>query len=277
MGAGAGTLKRAIAAGALLLAATPAAAERVETYWRLEPVVAEAPTRVKFGDPFFDQRLLPVRLVELTENLAVGGKTLPAGTLLYLVFNADRKIGYCTIKDRSLGNQARTLFIPILDQRPCLVDKDGDGRFDASFSVFDKYGGLPSARGSLNGATPLPVTAGYRQVDVHKFPDELIASLVFQGSHDAAKAKLGIEFSRSLVATWPAVKGEPDGAGSKFALLNTQVRLLAVNGDTADLELRWTDELYLSTDNGNTLYWSRLPPFVPSDYPASVSGSGAPR
>lgn len=276
MGAGAGTLKRTVAVGALLLAATPAAAERVETYWRLEPVVAEAPTRVKFGDPFFDQRLLPVRLVELTEPLAVGGKTLPDGTLLYLVFNADRKIGYCTIKDRSLGNQARTLFIPILDQRPCLVDRDGDGRFDASFSVFDKYGGPPTVRGSLNGATPLPVTAGYRQVDVHKFPDELIVSLLFQGSHDPAKAKLGVEFSRQL-GNWPAEKGQPDGAGSKFDLINTEVRLLAVNGDTADVQLRWTDALYLSSDNHNTLYWSPLPNFVPRDDPVSVSGSGAPR
>src|SRR3982750_2183989 len=107
MGAGAGKLKRAAAAGALLLAAAPAAAERVETYWRLEPVQAETPTHVPFDAPFFEQRLLPVRLVALTEPPTVGDKTLTAGTFLYLVFNADRKIGYCTIKDRSPGHQAK--------------------------------------------------------------------------------------------------------------------------------------------------------------------------
>src|SRR3954471_15173424 len=80
------------AAGAALLAAAPAAAERVETYWRLEPVLAEAPAHVPFDAPFFEQRLLPVRLVALTEPLTVGDKTLVAGTFLYLVFNADRKI-----------------------------------------------------------------------------------------------------------------------------------------------------------------------------------------
>ena len=124
------------------------------TYWRLKPVVAESPSSVAVGTPFFEQRLLPVRLVALTEPLVVGGRTLPQGTFLYLVFNDAGKIGYCTIKDRSAGNQARSLFIPILDQRPCLVDSDGDGRFDGTFSVYDKYGGPPSVRGSIDGAQP---------------------------------------------------------------------------------------------------------------------------
>ncbi|HEX6375772.1 MAG TPA: hypothetical protein VFZ91_08620 [Allosphingosinicella sp.] len=254
----------AIAGAGLLGAAAPASAERIRTFWRLEPVAAQAPRNVAFGAPFFEQRLLPVRLVELTGPLAAGGRALPQGTLLYLVFNDAGKIGYCTIKDRSDGNKAKTLFIPILDQRPCLVDSDGDGRFDRSFSVYDKYGGPPSARGSIDAASPLPSSGGYRRVDVHAFPDDLRVSLRFSGKRDAAKARLGVKFSRNL-GEWPPRRGVPTGRGALFELLNAHVLLTAVAGDVASLAMTWDEGVYLSTDNANTLYWGPLPPFVARD------------
>jgi hypothetical protein len=246
-------------------AATAASAERIRTYWRLKPVVAESPSSVAVGTPFFEQRLLPVRLVTLTEPLVVGGRTLPQGTFLYLVFNDEGKIGYCTIKDRSAGNQARTLFIPILDQRPCLVDADGDGRFDRTFSVYDKHGGPPSVRGSINGAQPLPASAGYRRVDVDQFPAMLTVAFKLSGKGEAAKARLGLDFSRNLGATWPAIRGVPVGGGAIFRVMNAEVRLHALDAGVARVGVAWADDIYLSTNNQNTLFWGPLPDFVPRD------------
>ncbi|HEX8263728.1 MAG TPA: hypothetical protein VF547_12730 [Allosphingosinicella sp.] len=247
-----------------LIAAAPASAERIRTYWRLKPVSAESPTSVATGVPFFQQKLLPVGLVALTEPVALGSTTLPAGTFLYLVFNDEGKIGYCTIKDRSPGNKARSLFIPILDQRPCLVDGDGDGRFDKTFAVYDKYGGPPTARGSINGAQPLPATAGYRRVDVDQFPSPLTVALKLLGKTTPAKMRLDLVFSRNLGA-WPQVRAVPVGDGAVFQVMNAEVRVLALNAGIATVRLRWANDVYLSSNNRNTLFWGRLPAFVPRD------------
>ncbi len=253
-----------IAGAATAAAATPASAERIRTYWRLKPVVAESPGSVATGVPFFEQRLLPVRLVRLTEPLAVGNDTLPEGTFLYLVFNDEGKIAYCTIKDRSAGNKARTLFIPILDQRPCLVDSDGDGRFDRTFSVYDKYGGPPTARGSISGAQPLPRPGGYRQVDVDQFPSALTVAFKLLGKSEAAKMRLDLVFSRNI-GDWPQVRGVPVGGGAVFQVMNAEVQVLALNAGIATVRVSWADDVYLSSNNRNTLFWGPLPAFVPRD------------
>lgn len=248
---------------AAALAAVPASAERIRTYWRLEPVSAQAPSRVAFGELFFEQRLLPVRLVELTQPLAAGGETLARGTLLYLVFNDEGRIGYCTTASATTGGPSKLFSIPILNQRPCFVDSDGDGLFDKVFSVYQKYGGPPTARGSINGATPLPATAGYRQADVHSYPADLRVSLRLKGKGNPAKARLGVKFSRDLGETWPAQKGTLSGGGTLFRLLNAEVLLLGVQGESARLDIRWGDDVYLTTNNRNTLIWGGLPEFVP--------------
>lgn len=247
---------------ASLLATQPVLAERVHTFWRLEPVVKEPPRTVQFGEPFLEQRLLPVKLVALTEPASVGKRTLPTGTFLYLVFNADRKIAYCTIKDRSVANQARTLFIPIADQRPCLFDSDSDGRFDKVFYVFDKHGGPPSVRGSINGAKPMTRTAAYRETDVHEFPGDLRINFIFGGKRDMSNSRIGIAFSRSLGA-WGSFGGTTSEGGVTFSVLNAEVRLVSISGEVAQIETRWDEAMYLSSDNDNTLYWSHLPEFVP--------------
>lgn len=253
----------AAAVAAAALAAAPAQSERIRTYWRLEPVAAEAPSRVAFGATFFEQRLLPVRLVELTEPAAAGGETLARGTLFYLVFNDDGRIGYCMIKEGSAGAPNKLLSIPILNQRPCLVDSDSDGRFDKGFSAYQKYGGPPTARGSINSATPLPAAAGYRQVDVHNYPHDLRVSFRLTGKRDPAKARLGVKFSRNMGATWLPIKGVPTGGGALFSLLNADILVTGVEGDSAKLAMRWAEEVYLSTNNRNTLFWGPLPAFVP--------------
>lgn len=242
--------------------ATPALAERIQTYWHLEPT-GPAPAEAAFGAPFLEQRLLPVRLVRLTEPAIVGNRTLPVDTFLYLVFNADGRIAFCTIKDRSPGNQARTLFIPMLDRRPCLADSDGDGRFDRSFSVFDKYGGPPSVRGSINGAQPLGSSVGFREVDPHDFPVDLRLQFEFTGSSsDPAHARIRVEFTGPVGGVWEERRGVTTPDGTLFELGNIRLLLTGVADGRARFDIRTMTEGYISSDNHNNLYWNELPAFV---------------
>jgi len=250
----------AIASG---LAAAPAAAERTHTYWRLEPVGPTDGRTAAWGVPFLEHRLLPIRLVRLTDPITVGRRTLPAGTFLYLVFNEDRRIGFCTLKDRSAGNQARTLFIPLLDQRPCLVDGDNDGRFDSSFSVYDKWGGPPSVRGSLNGAQPIGASAGFQEVDVHDFPVDMRMALSFSGSRDnPRRARIRVTFNQSIGGQWQELGGAATAEGVVFPVGSTLILLRSVTADTASFEVRAAPNAYISSDNRNNLFFNPLPGFL---------------
>jgi len=243
--------------------AAPAAAERTQTYWRLEPVGPANAHMALWNAPFLEQRLLPIRLVRLTEAITVGRRTLPAGTFLYLVFNEDQRIGFCTIKDRSAGNQARTLFIPLLDQRPCLVDTNNDGRFDASFSVYDKWGGPPSVRGSLNGARPIGATALFEEVDVHEFPVDMRMSLSFSGARDnLRRARVRVTFNGPIGGQWQELGGLQTSEGMLFPAGNLLILLHSVVGDQASFEVRAAPNAYISSDNRNNLYFNPLPAFL---------------
>jgi hypothetical protein len=252
----------AVAASALGLA-MPARAERTQTYWRLEPVGPTDARSAAWGAPFLQQRLLPIRLVRLTDAITVGRRTLPAGTLLYLVFNDEGRIGYCTIKDRSAGNQARTLFIPILDQRPCLVDRDNDGRFESSFSVYDKYGGPPSVRGSLNGAQPVGATAGFQEVDVHDFPVDMRMALSFAGPRDnPRRARVRVTFNGPIGGEWQEIGGAQTGEGVVFPVGNVLIVWRPSPAGDASFDVRAAPNAYISSDNRNRLYFNPLPAFL---------------
>lgn len=244
-------------------AATPASAERTETYWRLEPVGPTDARSASWGAPFLEQRLLPIRLVRLTEPITIGRRTLPAGTFLYLVFNEDERIGFCTIKDRSAGNQVRTLFIPILDQRPCLADTDNDGRFESSFSVYDKYGGPPSVRGSLNGARPIGASAAFEEVDVHEFPLDMRMALSFAGSRDnPRRARVRVTFNESIGGVWQEIGGLETPDGVAFPVGNVLILLRSLAGGEASFDVRAAPNAYISSNNRNTLFFNPLPRFL---------------
>jgi hypothetical protein len=241
----------------------PARAERTQTYWHLEPVGPTDARSAAWGAPFLEQRLLPIRLVRLTDAITIGRRTLPVGTFLYLVFNEDRRIGFCTIKDRSAGNQARTLFIPILDQRPCLTDTDNDGRFDSSFSVYDKWGGPPSVRGSLNGAQPVGATAGFEEADVQDFPVDMRMALSFTGSRDnMRRTRVRVTFNQSIGGEWHEIGGETAGEGVAFPVGNVLIVLRSVSPAGANFEVVAAPNAYISSDNRNNLYFNPLPDFL---------------
>lgn len=245
----------------LAMIATSASAERITTLWHLVPVNPDPPASVGWNQLFFDQRLLPVRLVRTTAEGTYGGKTLPLGTYLYLVFNDDHQIGYCTLKDRSFGHSAATLFMPILDQRPCFVDEDNDGKFEKTFSVFDKYGGPPTVRGSIKSATPLATQIPFTEVDPTELPYDLRVSLTIRGKHDPQKAQLSFQFSKYLGAQW-FDESRRIGSDPVYHVLNTDVRINSVSGETANIALKYDPDAYMMTDNSNTLYGTHLPDFL---------------
>jgi hypothetical protein len=246
----------------LAAASTSASAERITTLWHLVPANPVPPSSVGWNQLFFEQRLLPVRLVRTTAAGDYGGKTLPAGTYLYLVFNDDHQIAYCTLKDRSVGHAAATLFMPILDQRPCFVDEDNDGMFEKSFSVFDKYGGPPTVRGSIKAATPFGGQIPFTEVDPAELPYDLRASIAIRGKHDPRKARMSFQFSKGLGAQWYDEWRRPGTDEPVYDVLNTEVRINAVSGETADITVKYDPDAYMMTDNKNTLYGMHLPAFL---------------
>lgn len=246
----------------LSVVSAPASAERITTLWRLVPVNRQPPPSVSWNQPFFEQRLLPVRLVRTTATGEYGGKTIAAGSYLYLVFNDDRQIGYCTLKDRSVGHAAATLFIPILDQRPCFVDEDNDGKFEKTFSVFDKYGGPPTVRGSIKAAQPFGGQIPFNEVDPGELPYDLRVSMAIRGRHDPRKARVSFQFSKNLGAQWFDEWRRKGTDEPVYDVLNTEIHIESVSGEIANIRLTYDPDSYVMTDNKNTLYGTHLPDFL---------------
>jgi len=239
-----------------------ASAERITTLWHLVPVNQVPPSTVSWNQPFFEQRLLPVRLVRTTVAGTYDGKTLPAGTYLYLVFNDDQQVGYCTLKDRSAGHAAATLFIPILDKRPCFVDGDNDGKFEKSFSVFDKYGGPPTVRGSIKGAKPFGGQIPFVEADPAEHPHDLRVSMTIRGQRDPRKAKVSFQFSKYLGAQWHDEWQRRGSDEPVYDVLNAEVRINSISGESANIAIKYDPDAYIMTDNSNTLYGTHLPEFL---------------
>jgi hypothetical protein len=247
-------------AGILSGVSVPSAAERVETYWLPTPANDDLQGTVPVGTAFLEQRLIPAKLVRLKEELSLGNKTIAAGTYLYMVFNEANRVGYCTLKDRSMGRQIKTLFLPVLDQRPCFVDSNGDQRFDRTFSVFDKYGGPPSVRGSIDSAQPLATSSTFTVVDAKEFPLDLRMSLIFTGSKKGiSKARIALRFNGAVTGNWQEIRGVQTSRGTLYSVANVQLLLISLNEGSAKFEAKISTDLYVSTNNQNTLFWGHLP------------------
>lgn len=256
-------LMRAVAAATLLAAASPAVAEPITAYWRLEPVSATGAVTAGFDAPFFKQRMLPARLVRLSgAALPADGKTpVAAGTLLYEVVNRSGAKGYCTLKDRSAGNQAKSLFIPALDQRPCFVDGDGDGRFDASFSVFEAYTELspPQPRGSIDAAKPMAEPIAYTHADPADFPAQMTISYRLLAGKTLEKTRMRVTVERPGRSEYVDLRGTALGEGYVLAALGTLVIVRSVAGDRAELDVRVPPEAYVYAMDNGTVAVPRLP------------------
>jgi hypothetical protein len=241
--------KAAISATLLLAAASPAHAEKLISLWRPVPNTPTGEQTVKFGDTAFEQRLVPVTAARLTEDAVTeGGSTRPAGTFLFLVRQADGQEAYCTHKDFSSGNLARSLFIPIADRRPCYVDRDRDGRFEASFSVFDKYGSALTPSGDLDKASPLASPVAYSAADPLEFPLRNRMLFNLGGRKDVARARIWVQFDNGS-GRLDELYATSERAGSELLTFNTTFRFLEIVENTARVEIVPDTELIIMGDS----------------------------
>lgn len=248
--------------------AGPAWADRLHAPWKLQPTKDELPSVAVYGEPFLEQRLLPVRAASLANDVSVGGKVIArSGTPLFLVFNEKQQIGFCPRKDFSPANQLKTLFMPILDRRACFVDRDANGAFDGIFYVFDKYGTGAAPSGDLRKARPLPKEVPYSDLDPANFPAPTKITFGLSGSKRPEKADIRVRFDKAGTGAWADWVGDFPRAGDVTQVLNTRVRIDSVDEDRAEIELQIDPEIYV-IGTGDGFSSSRLPVFV-SQYRAS--------
>lgn len=226
-----------------MLITTPANAEKFSTVWTFKPVTQPLPTSTEFDKPFFEQRALPYRLVRLNEELRIGkGKPLAKGTLLYLIIDKTNRVAFCTFKDSSAGNAAKSLFIPALDTRPCLIDDDRDGKFEKTFSVFELWGSVaPTAKGEMNKAKPItPVT--YAEADPSETLTDYRLRFYVHSKGAVPQPELRFVFSAKNDSDTIAYPSEKDGDGYTANPFNYNIRMKLTEDKRADIKLTPTGE-----------------------------------
>jgi hypothetical protein len=223
--------------------ATPAAAEKFSTVWTFRPVTADAPSSTELDKPFFEQRAIPYRLVRLNEDLSLAkGKPLAKGTLLYLIMDKTNRMAFCTFKDLSGGNAAKSLFIPALDTRPCLIDDDGDGKFEKSFSVFELWGSVaPTAKGDMRKASPInPVS--YSEADPAETLTDYRLRFFVHAKGSVPEPQLRFVFSAKNDSATLAYPTAAEGDGFIANPFNYKVRMKLTGDKRADVTLTPTGE-----------------------------------
>ena len=133
-----GVLCTFFAIGLIVLSADPASARTKVNYWFATTLIPdgsfEEVQRVEFGQSIWKGALIPYKAGRLGDEVALSGSkiVLPEGTIVALA-NSRYLIG-CEIQ-RLQGN-------PFSDRHVCLIDRNGDGKFDGWFKrgndvVFD--------------------------------------------------------------------------------------------------------------------------------------------
>lgn len=241
---------------AALALAAPASAEKITSYWRLDATMPVGAVSAGFDAPFFQQKMLPAGLARLSADAlpAEGKAAVAAGTWLYEVVNAEGKKGYCISKDMSAGNQAKSLFIPALDKRPCFVDSDGDGRFDASFQVFEAYTVLspPQPRGSIDGAKPMAAPVAFELADPAQYPVEMTISYRLLKAKTIDRTRMQVTVDRAGRSESVTVGSQKIGDVRMLGALGMAVLVKSgTPGADAELDLTVARRIYVyALDNG---------------------------
>jgi hypothetical protein len=249
---------RKLALALLVVVPSVATPAPLTSVWLLQPDNEGGQVSATFGKPFLTQRFVPLRLVRITAAAEwAPGKNLADGTFLHRVFQGDGQYAWCTFKDRSMGNIAKSLFIPALDRRPCFLDRDADGRFDDVFAVFDKYGSAFTPSGNITSAKPLAASIPYTAVESSQSPKTYRLSLFLTGSKVAEKARIGANFaSDDTPGGELVVRNERDGKIVKA--LNLAVDIQSVTGNDAVLNVKIDREPLLLGDSGGRFYSAKL-------------------
>jgi hypothetical protein len=242
---------------AMTVGAAPAVAKPLTSVWKLETETSSGRQTTSFGEPFLVQRMVPARVVKTTAaQIWTGKKTLPADTHLFKVFQADGKTAYCTVKDQSVGNVAKSLFIPALDRRPCFIDANFDGEFEAAFTVFDKYGSALTPSGNISSAKPIHTPIRYTNTDSAALPKKYTLSFSLSGSREPEKASVSVVFAQG------------DGAGeqllvriiregARMKLVNLDVAINSIVGKDATITVGIDSEGLLLGDSGGFFYGAK--------------------
>jgi hypothetical protein len=228
----------ALGAIAAILVTSPAAAEKFATVWTFRPVTQSAPTSVELDRTFFEQRPVPYRLVRLTEELATGkGKVLAKGTLLYLIMDKTNRMAFCTFKDNSTGNAAKSLFIPALDTRPCLIDDDRDGKFEKTFSVFELWGSVaPTPKGDMSNPKPITPVA-YAEADPSDTPTEYSLKFQIHAMGKQPAPELRFAFSGKNEGSLLGTEARQEGDAYVANPFNYKVKMKLVDGKRAEISM----------------------------------------
>lgn len=203
-----------------------------------EDGVTGSSRRIRPGETFLTQPLVPMAAARPTADIAYHGMNIAAGTELFgaELLSDGRKL-FCSDRTHPNGNLlGRNYF--------CLDDQDGDGRFDGRFGTF--LSSFPGGKTSIpaidwvwNGREPIP-PAPYATV-----------------SYDAATATraIGLRLDRLdpkkkradfLVLYGP--KGALQAAPQRFKLglatlptridiLGAEIEVVGVQGDGVDLRI----------------------------------------
>ena len=234
-------------------------AKPLYSYWILQPVGPLGEMIAVADVPFLEQRLLPVGLVRLTEPATLDtGKIVAAGTYLFAVFQDDGQIAFCTTKDQSSGNVAKSLFIPLLDKRPCLVDIDNDRAFDSAFTVFDKFGSALTPSGNLSSAKTLAGRARYEIAAPADFPAVRRLSYAIASMKNDKRRNIAIEFDNGRGYV-PWTNQSPDSTPMVPTALNVRVEVREVNGVNARIHVSAEGELGILGTSSGTFAVSPVP------------------
>ncbi len=187
--------------------------------------------------PFLEQRLLPFKLARLTEPAQLGEeKTLATGTYLFAVFQKDGQVAFCTSKDQSTSNVAKSLFIPLLDKRPCLIDQNRDGRFESAFTVFDKYGSALAPSGNLSSAEPLVAVSQYEFAAPSDYPVVRKLSYTLASIDNAKRRSISVRFDNGR-GFKRMQSYSPDSTPDAPTALNVRAEVLDFDGESARIRV----------------------------------------
>lgn len=245
-----------------LVSAAAVGAAPLYSVWQLQPMGQLGELQVVEGNMFLQQRLVPYRMVRLTEKAQWSKKAaVDAGTYLFAVWQDDGQMAWCTTKDQSGSHVAKSLFIPMLDRRPCLVDKDADGRFDSYFMVFDKYGSALTPSGNLSSAKPLVAPAAYASAPPTEFPVVRAFAYSLLNVANPDKRAIDVMYDNGRGFT-QMVNTSPNSTPDAPVALNLVAHVLSVEGKTAQINVETIPGIFVVGDSDGTFGAARLPSFA---------------
>ncbi len=176
-----------LALGASILVSAKAPVEGFSTMWLIEPAsppideISVAPNGL-----ILKQRLLPLGLVELTDEHSMGkpgdntGETLPAGTELILASGASKPV-YCALRIKGPNVLSVLLSAYASGSQRCFMDDDADGKFDRSFSATSSVETVPHPVGRVPKDSEPTVSVSYRPKEITAFSAPYYVGVQYSG------------------------------------------------------------------------------------------------